>query len=119
MVNNEKITSDEVEVANTNISNIKNLKLVKYYVADKLPHSLSRHPTLSFYFSQKLNMNKSVQDADISVKILKENAEYICFQFNEAICTSKFPTSSKFAHVAPIFKQRSRNQKPTYYLKNT
>ena len=56
-------------------------------------------------------MNKSVQDADISVKILKENAEYICFQFNEAICTSKFPTSSKFAHVTPIFKQRSRNQK--------
>ena len=56
-------------------------------------------------------MNKSVQDADISVKILKENAEYICFQFNEAICTSKFPTSFKFAHVTPIFKQRSRNQK--------
>ena len=54
----------------------------------------------SFYFStvdkntvlkeiKKLNSNKAVQDTDIPVKILKENAEffaeYIYLQFNEAI----------------------------------
>ena len=48
--NNEKTTSDEVEVAN-NLNNffsniIKNLKLPEYYVEEKLSHSLSRHPTL-------------------------------------------------------------------------
>ena len=51
LVNNEKITSDEVEVANTLndfFSNvIKNLKIPEYYVEDKLPNSLSRHPTLN------------------------------------------------------------------------
>ena len=66
----------------------------------------------------KLNLNKSVQDTDIPVKILKENtdyfAEHICFQFNETICSSKFPTSFKFANVTPVFKQGSRNQKDNY-----
>ena len=156
LVNNEKITSDEMEVANS-LNNffsniIENLKIPEYYVDDKLPHSLSRHSTLkdilkyknhpniriiksfsrrfsSFYFSQvdkntivkeirKLNMNKAVQDTDISVKILKENpdyfAEYICLQFNEAICASKFPASFKLANVTPVFKQGSRNQKDNY-----
>ena len=55
--NNEKITSDEVEVANNlNIcfSNIiKNLKIPKYYVEDKLPHNLSRHPTLNAILKYK------------------------------------------------------------------
>ena len=63
----------------------------------------------------KLSLNKSVQDTDIPVKILKENADYfaehICLQFNETICSSKFPTSFKFANVTPVFKQVSRNQK--------
>ena len=84
----------------------------------------------SFYFSQvdkstvlkeirKLNMNKAVQDTDIPVKILKEKnaeyfAEYLCLQFNEAICASKFPATFKFANLIPIFKQSSRNQKKTY-----
>ena len=47
LINNEKITPDEVEVANTLndfFSNIiKKLKIPEYYVEDKLPHSLSRH----------------------------------------------------------------------------
>ena len=50
LVNNKRITADEVEVANTLnkfFSNIiKNLKLPEYYVEDKLSHSLSRHRTL-------------------------------------------------------------------------
>ena len=83
----------------------------------------------SFHFSQvdkntvlkeiiKLSLYKSVQDTDIPVKILKENADYfaehICLQFNETICSSKFPTFFKFANVTPVFKQGSRNQKDNY-----
>ena len=50
MVNNERITSDEVEVANT-LNDffskiIKNLKLPEYYAEEKLSHSLSSHPNL-------------------------------------------------------------------------
>ena len=59
-----------------------------------------------------------MQDTDIPVKILKENADYfaehICLQFNETICSSKFPTSFKFANVPPVFKQRSRHKKDNY-----
>ena len=83
----------------------------------------------SIYFSQidkntvlkeirKLKMNKTVQDTDIPVKILKENAEYfaeyICLQCNEVICASKFPASFKLANITPDFKQGSRNQKENY-----
>ena len=156
LVNNENITSKEVEVANT-LSNffstiIKSLKIPEYYAQSNLPPNLSRHPTLkailkyknhpsisivkrfserfsSYHFSQvdkntvlkeitKLSLNKSVQDTDIPVKILKENtdyfAEHICLQFNETICSSKFPASLKFANVTPVFKQGSRNQKDNY-----
>ena len=122
---------------------IINFKIPEYYVYDKLPHSLAKHPTLkvilkyknhpsiriiknfsrrssSFYFWQvdkntdlieirKLNMNKVVHDVDIPVKILKKNAEYfdgyICLQFNEAMCASKFPTSFKFANVTPAYNK--------------
>ena len=59
-----------------------------------------------------------MQDTDIPVEILKENAEYlaeyICLQLNEAICASKFPASFKFANITPVFKQGSRNQKENY-----
>ena len=64
----------------------------------------------------------SVQDADIPVKILKEEAEYFSewnwewnsSEFNETICASKFPASLKFANVTPVFKQGSRNRKQNY-----
>ena len=83
----------------------------------------------SFYFSQvdtntvlkeniQLSARKAVQDTDIPVKVLKENAEFfaeqICRQFNEAICSSKVPATFKFPSVAPIFKQRPRNLKDNY-----
>ena len=35
------------------------------------------------------------------------------FQFNGAMCTSKFPASFKFANVTLVFKQGFRNQKIT------
>ena len=62
-------------------------------------------------------MNKAVQDKDIPVKKLKENVEYFAeymFQFNEAIRTSKFPTSFKFVNVTLVFKLVYRNQKDNY-----
>ena len=58
-----------------------------------------------------------MQDKDIPVKKFKENVEYFAeymFQFNEGICTSKFPTSFKFANVTLVFKLGSRNQKDNY-----
>ena len=59
-----------------------------------------------------------MQDTDIPVKILKENAEYfaeyICLQFNEAICAAKFPASFRLANITPVFKQGSRNQRENY-----
>ena len=63
-------------------------------------------------------MNKAVEDIGIPVKLLKENAEYfaeyICLQFNEAICASKFPASFKLANVTLVFKQSFINQKNNY-----
>ena len=83
----------------------------------------------SFHFSQvhtntvlkeigRLRAKKAVQDTDIPVKVLKENAEFfaeqICRQFNETICSSKFPATFKFANVTPVFKQGTRNLKDNY-----
>ena len=83
----------------------------------------------SFYFSQvdtntvlkeirRLRAKKTVQDTDIPVKVLRENAEFfatqICHQFNEAICSSKFPATFKFANVTPVFKEGIRNLKDNY-----
>ena len=83
----------------------------------------------SFYFSQvekntvlkeigTLSSKKAVQETDIPVKISKENAdffaEHICRQFNEAICSSKFPATFKFANVTPVFEKGNRNQKDNY-----
>ena len=49
---------------------------------------------------------------------MKENAdffaEHICRQFNEAICSSKFSATFKFANVTPVFKKDNRNQKDNY-----
>ena len=64
---------------------------------------------------RKLKSNKAVQDTDISVKKLKDNAdflaEYIYLQYNEAIKSSNFPNCFKFANTPAAFKQGSRNQK--------
>ena len=87
------------------------------------------HCFSSFYFSrvdkntvlketEKLNLNKAVQDSDIPVKILKENADffadYIYLQFNEAVDSSKFADFFKSADISAAFKQGSRNKKENY-----
>ena len=67
---------------------------------------------------RRLNAKKAVQDTDILVKVLKENAkifaEQICCQFIEAIYSSKFPATFKFSKVTPVFKQGTRNLKHHY-----
>ena len=80
----------------------------------------------SFYFShvdkntvlkeiKKLNLNKAVQDSDIPVMILKENADffadYMYLQFNEAVDSSKFANFFKSADIPAAFKQGSENKK--------
>ena len=56
-----------------------------------------------------LGANKAVQDTNISVKVLKENAnsfaEKITLQFIEGICSSKHPEFFKFANITLAFKQ--------------
>ena len=67
---------------------------------------------------RRLNAKKADRDTDITVKVLKENAEFfaeqICCQFSEAICPSKFPATFKFANITPVFKQGARNLKDNY-----
>ena len=67
---------------------------------------------------RRLSAKKAIQDTNTSVKVLKENAEFfseqICRQFNEAIFSSKFPVTFKFANVTLVFKQGTRNLKDNY-----
>ena len=82
-----------------------------------------------FYFSRvdkntvlkeirKLGSKKAVQETDIPVKVLKENAnffaEQIFLQFNDGVESSKYAESFKFAYITPAFKQGSRNLKDNY-----
>ena len=59
-----------------------------------------------------------MQDNDIPVNVLKENAnffaEQITQQFNEGICSSKYTESFKLANVTPAFKHGSRNLRDNY-----
>ena len=67
---------------------------------------------------RRLSSKKTVQETDIPVKILKENAdffaEHVFRKFNEAICSSRFPATFKFANVTPVFKNGDRNQKDNH-----
>ena len=38
----------------------------------------------------------------------------VCRQFNDAVCSSKFSATFKFANVTPVFKKDNRNQKDNY-----
>ena len=69
------------------------------------------------YHSSNLSLI-ALETMRLLVQILKENAdffaEHICRQFNEAICSSKFPATFKFANVTPVFKKGNQNQKDNY-----
>ena len=77
-------------------------------------HKLKKNTVLKEI--RRLSSKKAVQETDIPVKILKENAdffaEHICRQLNEAICSSKFPATFKFANVTPVcFQKRQPKSK--------
>ena len=62
---------------------------------------------------QKLNPKKVIQETDIPVKILKDNkyffAGYFKMFFNDAITSSKFPSSLKMAYVKAVFKKGTKS----------
>ena len=137
-----------VNILNSYFLNVvKKLEIPENFVTDSLPQSLSRHSTLNFilpsihvikifsrrfsifYFShvhknivlkkiKKVNLNKAIQDSDIPVKILNENADFfaddIYLQFNEAVDSSKLADFFKHADISAAFKQGSRNKKENY-----
>ena len=69
-----------------------------------------------------MSANRAVQDTDIPVKVLKENAnffaEQITLQFNEGICSSKYIEFFKLVNITSTFKQDSRNLKDNYRPKS-
>ena len=58
----------------------------------------------------KLGNRKAIQNTDIPVKILKQNADifgsYICHFFNICVDKGTFPSVLKHADITPVFKKR-------------
>ena len=67
---------------------------------------------------RKSSPRKSAQSTDISIRVLKENADiftdYICGFFNESIKKSTFPSILKNANITPVFKKGCRGSKENY-----
>ena len=67
---------------------------------------------------RKLSPRKSVQSADIPIRVLKENADIftdcICGFFNESIKKSTFPSILKNANITLVFKKGYRRSKENY-----
>ena len=63
-------------------------------------------------------MKKASQASDIPVKIIKENrdpiAYFILHNFYNALSCSKYPSSLKYAHITPIFKNDDKTDKTNY-----
>ena len=58
-----------------------------------------------------LNSLKAIQEADLSVKLLKDNkdffAAYIAKYFNDSLKSAKFPNCLKLASITPVFKKNA------------
>ena len=65
-----------------------------------------------------LKANKAVQNTDIPVNVLEENAnifgKQITLQFSKGTYSSKYPESFKLTNISPAFKQGSRNLKDNW-----
>lgn len=65
-----------------------------------------------------LNKNKVSQKFDISIRIIKDNAdnfsEFLRETVNSAIKTSNFPSSLKIADITPLHKKGRKNKKENY-----
>ena len=66
----------------------------------------------------KLGNRKEIQNTDIPVKILKQNADifgsYICHFFNVCVDKGTFPSVLKHANITPVFKKGYRGSKENY-----
>lgn len=63
-----------------------------------------------------MEINKSVEDTDIPVEILKEKKIWIFYWTNSlsiyyAILSSKFPASFIFANITPVLKEVPETKK--------
>ena len=63
----------------------------------------------------KLGNRKAIQNTDIPVKILKQNADifgsYICHFFNVCVDKGTFPSVRKHTNITPVFKKGYRDSK--------
>ena len=66
----------------------------------------------------KLGNRKAIQNTDIPVKILKQNADifgsYICHFFHICVDKGTFPSVLKHADITPVFKKGYRVSKENY-----
>ena len=67
---------------------------------------------------KKLGNRKAIQNTDIPVKILKENADifgsYICHFLNVCVVKGTFPSVLKHADITPVFKKGYTGSKENY-----
>ena len=65
-----------------------------------------------------LNSTKAIEEADIPVKLFKDNndffAGYIAKYFNVSLKSAKFSNCLKLASITPVFKKNSRTSKNNY-----
>ena len=64
----------------------------------------------------RLENKKASRNIDIPTEIIKKNtdifADYLCSSINGSIKSSTFPSSSKVAHVIPVYKKgKNMNKK--------
>ena len=66
----------------------------------------------------KLGNRKGIQNTNISVKILKQNADifgsYICHFFNVCVDKGTFPSVLKHANITPFLKKGYSGSKENY-----
>ena len=65
-----------------------------------------------------LNSSKAIQEADLPVKLLKDNkdffAAYIAKYFNDSLKSAKFPNCLKLTSITPVFKKNARTSNSNY-----
>ena len=65
-----------------------------------------------------LNRSKAIQEADLPVKLLKDDknffAAYTAKYFNDSLKSAKFPNCLKLASITPVFKKNAHTSKNNY-----
>ena len=62
-----------------------------------------------------LNSSKAIPEADLPVKLLKDDkdffAAYITKYFSDSLKSTNFPNYQKLASITPVFKKNARTSK--------